>query len=341
MSVRVTALTLRVTRLSVSALAKCTQLNVRSAVRLVEMENTEPVEPQIIGWGRYFSEMELFMTELVARREGANADYCLYVVERCSLIIRTLSNIESAISSETTDDSDHSLFTILSVVRELIQTVRDICREWDELFDTIEGSSNTHAYHAPSNQDGSVGRPRFQISRQQLVYLRSLNFSWSAIARLLGVSRYTVYRRRDEFNLSDEPDRTMTDAQLEMRVRELRRELPTFGEALVIGTLRSSGHRVTRDQVRRAIHATDPINTAMRWRGQSISRRPYSVSGPNSLWHIGETTYMSVAYYMPASARVIRFVTNYMCTIHEHIIIGQNVTNDDQCVQILLEFKKL
>ena len=100
------------------------------------MENIEPAEPQVIGLGWYFSEMELFMTELVARREGANADYCLYAVERCGLIIRTLSDIESAISSETADDSDHSLFTILSVVRELIQTIRDICREWDELFDT-------------------------------------------------------------------------------------------------------------------------------------------------------------------------------------------------------------
>ena len=59
-------------------------------------------------------------------------------------------------------------------------------------------------------------------------------FSWSAIyARLLGVSQYTVYRWQDKFNLSDEPDRTMTDAQLEMRVRELRRELPTFREVLL------------------------------------------------------------------------------------------------------------
>ena len=62
----------------------------------------------------------------------------------------------------------------------------------------------------------------------------------------------------------------MTNAQLEIRVSELRRDLPTFGEALVIGTLRLSGHHVTRERVRRAIHATDPINTAMRWRGQSI-----------------------------------------------------------------------
>ena len=33
---------------------------------LVKVENLKLVEPQIIGWGLYFSEMELFMTELVA-----------------------------------------------------------------------------------------------------------------------------------------------------------------------------------------------------------------------------------------------------------------------------------
>ena len=233
-------------------------------------EELESMEAQIIGWTRYFGEIELFMTELVERRDGANADYCLYAVERCELIIRTLSDVECAISSETSDDSDHSLFTILSAIRDLMRTVRDISREWDELPDAIEGSSSIHAYRASSSRGGCVGRPRFQVSREQLVYLRSLNISWSGVSRLLGVSRYTVYRWRDEFRLSEERSNTINDAQLEIRVCEMRRDLPTFGEALVIGTLRSSGHCVTRDRVRRAIHATDPINTAMQWRGQSI-----------------------------------------------------------------------
>ena len=126
-----------------------------------------------------------------------------------------------------------------------MQTVRDISREWDKLFDTIEVSSSIRAYHATSSRGDCVGRPRFQVSREQLVYLRSLNFSWSGISRLLGVSWYTVYRRRDEFRLSEEPSSTMTDAQMEIRVHEIRRDLPTFGEGLVIGTLRSSG-RTTR-----------------------------------------------------------------------------------------------
>ena len=102
--------------------------------------------------------------------------------------------IECAISSETSDDSDHSLFTILSAIRDLMRTVRDISREWDELLDAIEGSSSIHAYRASSSRGGCVGQPRFQVSREQLVYLRSLNFLWSGVSRLLGVSRYTVYR---------------------------------------------------------------------------------------------------------------------------------------------------
>ena len=116
------------------------------------------------------------MMELFERREGANADNCLYIVERCRLIIRTLSDIERAICFETSDDSEHSFFTILSEIRDLIRTVRDISKEWDKLLDTIEGSSSLHAYLASSNQNSSVGQPRVQISREQLVYLRSLNF---------------------------------------------------------------------------------------------------------------------------------------------------------------------
>ena len=43
-------------------------------------------------------------------------------------------------------------------------------------------------------------------------------------------------------------------------------------------------YRVTRARVRDALRSVDPINTALRWQG---GRRPYSVPGPNSLWHIG------------------------------------------------------
>ena len=41
---------------------------------------------------------------------------------------------------------------------------------------------------------GNIGRPRFAISRDQLLYLASLSFKWTEIAALLGVSRMIIYR---------------------------------------------------------------------------------------------------------------------------------------------------
>lgn len=119
---------------------------------------------------------------------------------------------------------------------------------------------------------GRGGRPRFKISRDQLLYLRSL-------VSLLNVSRMTIYRRRRDCWSVDEPLRTMNEDELQHFVQGLRRQLPDVGEALVIGRLRSLGYHITRERVRQSIRATDPLNAALRWHGVTVSRP--------SLWHIG------------------------------------------------------
>ena len=48
-------------------------------------------------------------------------------------------------------------------------------------------------------------------------------------------------------------------------------------------------------------------------------------------------TYISVACSIPASGRLLGFVVNQFMDTGS----GQNVANDDQCVQILLQFEKL
>ena len=134
---------------------------------------------------------------------------------------------------------------------------------------------------------GSIGRPRFQIQKEQLEYLSSLGFSWSSIAELLGVSRMTIYRRREQYGMLNDPQNTLSDRDLVMVIKHLRHEHPHIGEVMVNGHLRSMGYKVPREKVRETIRATDPVNTALRWRSMT-PRRPYSVPGPNSLWHIGK-----------------------------------------------------
>ena len=97
----------------------------------------------------------------------------------------------------------------------------------------------------------------------------------------------TVYRRRIEFGLIAEPTTPISTSDLISRVSTMRSEFPERGETMLWGQLRSMGVQVTRERVRNALRQTDPLNTALRWRGSLTRRRAYSVPGPNSLWHIG------------------------------------------------------
>ena len=51
------------------------------------------------------------------------------------------------------------------------------------------------------------------------------------------------------------------------------------------GHLQSAGIRVQRRRVKQSVASNDPIHSNMRWH-KVLSRRSYSVPGPNSLWHI-------------------------------------------------------
>ena len=97
----------------------------------------------------------------------------------------------------------------------------------------------------------------------------------------------TLFRRREEFGLLDEPDRLLTDSELVAKVSEIKNILPGAGEKLILGQLKSMGYSVTRARVRDTLRSVDPINTALRWQRGITVRRPYSVPGPNFLWHIG------------------------------------------------------
>ena len=82
----------------------------------------------------------------------------------------------------------------------------------------------------------------------------------------------------------------ISDHELDQTVRQIT---PALGQTMVWARLRSLGYRVTRARVCESICSTDPIHTALRWR-EMTPCRPYSVPGPNSLWHIGNNIIMIV-----------------------------------------------
>ena len=78
---------------------------------------------------------------------------------------------------------------------------------------------------------------------------------------------------------------TISDYDLDESIRHVRRGFPNSGISMMLGHLRRRNVYVQRQRVRSSLVRTDPVGSAMRW-FNTITRRVYSVRGPNSLWHI-------------------------------------------------------
>lgn len=90
-----------------------------------------------------------------------------------------------------------------------------------------------------------------------------------------------------QFGLLDDPSSDLSDRDLSTFITTLRQTMPNAGAVMIAGSLRSHGYRITRNRIREAVRSTDPLSRVLHWPGVLTRRRPYSVAGPNSLWHIG------------------------------------------------------
>jgi len=244
---------------------------------------------QLWGWERFFGELGAFM-RLAELQEGtANESFAEYVVERLETCIRNVSVLVEHLRAAT--DNQEAAITATrysALLAQLCECLQRLSLEWESYLDQYQLDVLSTSYMAPVIPRSQIGRPRFLITEHQLEYLRSMSFSWVRISEILGVSCMTIYRRRQEYGMTGIPTGTLTDAELHMIVHHMQTELPALGQTMVWGRLRSMGFFVTRERVRRAIHDIDPIHTALQWRCELVHHHPYSVPGPNSLWHIGE-----------------------------------------------------
>ncbi|XP_063736042.1 uncharacterized protein LOC134862182 isoform X1 [Eleginops maclovinus] len=135
------------------------------------------------------------------------------------------------------------------------------------------------------------------ISSDYLSKLLELNLSVPCIAKLLGVSRRTVYRRMAESDLSVKALYSpMTDEELDECVREIKSRQPNSGYRMMKTLLQARGLRVQYNRVRASMHRVDTIGVINRMLHVGcVARRTYSVPGPQSLMHI-DTNHKLIRY---------------------------------------------
>lgn len=130
------------------------------------------------------------------------------------------------------------------------------------------------------------GRPRFDVSQDQIKYLMELGLTTVMISNVLGLSRSTLARRMREFGLrASEKYCSISDEELDALVSSLSQQFPGCGHKMMQGHLRSRGVVVQQARARESLRRTDPEGVLLRQR-LSIHRRQYNVSTPLELWHI-------------------------------------------------------
>ena len=247
------------------------------------------------GWSRFFVEVGRVLDSCQNQIGTANQSYTHYIIERLENALRNVDAISERLSIALDPENEleaveqEVISRYLEMVDELASCIRSLLCYWDTYLDEILSMSTVSRYRASVTHTGNRGRPSFSIEQNQIEYLRYLNFSWTEISDLIGVSRMTIYRRRRDFGILLNPHREVSGEELTGIIQQLRHDNPYCGETMIMGHLRAMDVAVTRERVRSVIRRVDPLNSVLRWGGISTSRRPYSVPGPNSLWHLGES----------------------------------------------------
>lgn len=99
------------------------------------------------------------------------------------------------------------------------------------------------------------------------------------------ISRQTLYRRLDEFEIDTYKFTEISDSDLDSKLQEIKSQHPTSGETMIQGQLLHRGIKVPRAKLCESIHCVDHANTVNR-HSSVIKRRIYSTPHPNSVWNL-------------------------------------------------------
>ncbi|XP_034554902.1 uncharacterized protein LOC117823781 [Notolabrus celidotus] len=186
---------------------------------------------------------------------------------------------------------------LLQALSRHVDILTEIVEALKEVFRLIRITYSDAPETAVVLITGLPGRPRLDIERQHLVEMLQTNLSVPCIAKLLGVSARTVFRRTRDFGLSvSELYTTINDEELDNLVLSIKNEMPTAGYRMVMGRMLSLGFRVQWKRMAASMHRVDAIGILSRLANVGcVVRRTYSVRGPLSLVHV-DTNHKLIRY---------------------------------------------
>lgn len=142
----------------------------------------------IHGWDTFFGALESLISSCRRQDGVANLGFTDYAIGRLNAAMQTVSSVLQRVR----EGPHEVLRSYGDHLQELLSSLRMLITHWQMYADSLDQTSTATGYHVRLIHTHRQGRPRFEVDEDQLLYLRSLSFNWTAIAALLGVSRMTV-----------------------------------------------------------------------------------------------------------------------------------------------------
>ena len=153
------------------------------------------------GLDVFFSHLASFLVQLDRqnRREVNNytVDFCEYAARQAGMYAAHVYRIfvaaeERSASTLASTSASQPINDVKELVGALLSQLREIQGEWERELHVRRHSVQIPASHRARLIRHGPGRPYFDITEDQLYTLRSLGFSWTLIAEILGMHMYVV-----------------------------------------------------------------------------------------------------------------------------------------------------
>ena len=159
------------------------------------------------GWSTFFGEIACFLRDCERNEDTTDQSQrkLEYICERLENCIAHIRILYAQIDEEVAD-SDDGLRELDSGMSGLLIVLNEKLPYWREKLEVSYQSEPTTVILPPvCHNPRRRGRPPFEIHPEQILFLREFNFTWQTIPTMLGVSRMTLYRKRVEAGISEDP----------------------------------------------------------------------------------------------------------------------------------------
>ena len=141
------------------------------------------------NWIQYFNELGLFLNEQFSHPQPASESLCEYTIDTCRSALEVLDGIcyslQQHINQSPSESDSEECAIIRSRVLSLMECIREVGNTWEQnLIRSRTTSAVAFGLRVPLEHQ-PLGRPRYALEQDQVLYLIELSFTWNDIATIV------------------------------------------------------------------------------------------------------------------------------------------------------------